>query len=334
MNYEIVYEKLIEKARKRNKINEYFEIHHIIPLSMGGSNDESNLVKLTLREHYFAHELLVEMYPECKELSCALWIMTITTLGSLEKAKIGEYDKRKNRAFHFIEEKGKNIRISSREYRYARSKYRDTKLGKVYTSDERKNVSNGTKKAMQDKDVINKCISGSKGCHYYRNKIDGTVHKWFPGDEDIDLTIYEWGRGPMSEKQKEKIGELSKLSKKYYIIPNVNSKYTAYEDFVKKVPEDWEEKWTNESNSKLRKIIISAVREFNINTSFKYDGKIIFRIPNRSKNFKIITPSLYVVCNDIISKWREKDISVELSKEIEVNIEEILRLNKEYMNIF
>jgi len=35
-----------------------YEEHHILPKSMGGSNDKSNLVKLPVRHHYIAHLLL------------------------------------------------------------------------------------------------------------------------------------------------------------------------------------------------------------------------------------------------------------------------------------
>ena len=37
------------------------EIHHIIPKSLGGSNEKENLVCLTIREHYIAHLLLIKM---------------------------------------------------------------------------------------------------------------------------------------------------------------------------------------------------------------------------------------------------------------------------------
>lgn len=57
MNYEKIYYNLIEKAKNKN-IEGYFEKHHIIPKSLGGSNDKSNIVKLTPREHYIAHRLL------------------------------------------------------------------------------------------------------------------------------------------------------------------------------------------------------------------------------------------------------------------------------------
>jgi hypothetical protein len=39
----------------------YFEKHHILPKSLGGSNDHSNLIALTVREHYICHLLLVKM---------------------------------------------------------------------------------------------------------------------------------------------------------------------------------------------------------------------------------------------------------------------------------
>lgn len=44
--------------------NEYGENHHIIPRSEGGSDDASNKVKLTAREHYIAHLLLAKIYDD------------------------------------------------------------------------------------------------------------------------------------------------------------------------------------------------------------------------------------------------------------------------------
>ena len=62
MDYAKHYNKLIARAQNR-QITGYVEKHHIIPSCMGGSNDKSNLVKLTAEEHYVAHQLLVKMYP-------------------------------------------------------------------------------------------------------------------------------------------------------------------------------------------------------------------------------------------------------------------------------
>ncbi len=59
--YKRIYDSIIEKARNREVIDGYSEIHHVIPRSIGGSDDISNLVNLTAREHCVCHLLLVRM---------------------------------------------------------------------------------------------------------------------------------------------------------------------------------------------------------------------------------------------------------------------------------
>lgn len=39
----------------------YTELHHIIPRSMGGSDEASNLVRVTAKQHFVLHRLLVKM---------------------------------------------------------------------------------------------------------------------------------------------------------------------------------------------------------------------------------------------------------------------------------
>lgn len=65
MNYLRIYNMLIEK-RKNDPANKYgySEKHHIIPSSLGGSDDEFNMVHLTAREHFIAHCLLYEIYKD------------------------------------------------------------------------------------------------------------------------------------------------------------------------------------------------------------------------------------------------------------------------------
>jgi len=74
MNYLKVYDALISKAKKRTGCNEYQEIHHIMPKSMGGSNESNNLVSLTSREHFIAHVLLAHIFNN-NQMSSALIIM-------------------------------------------------------------------------------------------------------------------------------------------------------------------------------------------------------------------------------------------------------------------
>lgn len=54
------YYAIIESA-KATTHDCYTEFHHIIPRSLGGSNAKSNLVRLTARQHFVCHLLLVKM---------------------------------------------------------------------------------------------------------------------------------------------------------------------------------------------------------------------------------------------------------------------------------
>ena len=58
--YSKTYFAITSNAKQRSTEG-YSELHHIIPQSMGGSNDKENLVELTAREHFICHWLLVKM---------------------------------------------------------------------------------------------------------------------------------------------------------------------------------------------------------------------------------------------------------------------------------
>jgi len=61
VNYSSIYKKLIE-FRKNNFPIGYIEKHHILPKSLGGTDDEDNVVSLSGREHYIVHLLLAKIY--------------------------------------------------------------------------------------------------------------------------------------------------------------------------------------------------------------------------------------------------------------------------------
>jgi hypothetical protein len=62
MNYFLIYQRLIAKAKERTCPEGYIEKHHILPRALGGSDDSSNLVVLTSREHFIAHALLAKLH--------------------------------------------------------------------------------------------------------------------------------------------------------------------------------------------------------------------------------------------------------------------------------
>ncbi len=76
MNYQNIYNSLIEKAKSRPAIQPK-ERHHIIPRCMGGNDDAVNLIDLTPEEHYTAHLLLVKIYPNNHKLIYAANMMTV-----------------------------------------------------------------------------------------------------------------------------------------------------------------------------------------------------------------------------------------------------------------
>ena len=76
MNYQLYYDRIINSAWKRPEpMPANREIHHIIPKSLGGSDDPSNLVALTHREHCVAHKLLTKIYPDSPEMKRAFNFM-------------------------------------------------------------------------------------------------------------------------------------------------------------------------------------------------------------------------------------------------------------------
>lgn len=109
MNHKRVYKELIERSKNR-VLTGYTEKHHIIPKSLGGSDEEVNLVKLTAREHFIAHLLLTEIYPESDALRYAVWAMA-----NLQRNK---YQLR-------------NYKVSARLYERLKSHYLKMKENKI-----------------------------------------------------------------------------------------------------------------------------------------------------------------------------------------------------------
>lgn len=63
MDYQRIYNAFIadRRARRAKKLG-YTERHHILPRSLGGGDEPSNLIRLTARDHYFAHCLLAKIH--------------------------------------------------------------------------------------------------------------------------------------------------------------------------------------------------------------------------------------------------------------------------------
>jgi hypothetical protein len=58
--YTTWYNKIIDRASTR-LLTTYYERHHIIPKSLGGTDLKENIAELTAHEHYVCHKLLTKM---------------------------------------------------------------------------------------------------------------------------------------------------------------------------------------------------------------------------------------------------------------------------------
>jgi len=76
VNYQKCHDALVDIGRQRGtRQRPGFELHHVIPSCMGGSDDESNKALLTYREHFVLHRILTKLHPSHSGLHCAVWRM-------------------------------------------------------------------------------------------------------------------------------------------------------------------------------------------------------------------------------------------------------------------
>jgi hypothetical protein len=154
MNYTSIYNSLIESAKTRT-LNEYTESHHIVPKCMGGTDDASNLVDLTPKEHYIAHHLLTKMYPNEASLKVAFAMMCYT----------------------------RDVYVPPRVYESARQAHSDWMSSRTVTEETRRKMSESAKarctpewRARHSKAVSNS-VSGEKNPFYGKTHSEESKRK-------------------------------------------------------------------------------------------------------------------------------------------------------------
>lgn len=134
MNYSQIYFKIIEN-RKNNPYSGYVEQHHILPKSLGGLDNQDNLINLTAKEHFICHLLLTKIYSE----------------------KTPEYYKM-IKAFMMMltcKSNNQNRAINSKKYEYLRIKFSEAQ--KISQSGIR-NSQFGKKKTEEQKEKIRQSV--------------------------------------------------------------------------------------------------------------------------------------------------------------------------------
>ena len=105
--YTTWYYNIINAASQR-AVEGYVERHHIIPKCLGGSNQKSNIVALTAKEHYICHQLLVRMVVKEHKSRMALAATSMWRKGNNQqrdyKKSSRSYDRLKKQASEFLSE--------------------------------------------------------------------------------------------------------------------------------------------------------------------------------------------------------------------------------------
>jgi len=123
MNYKRIYNEIIENAisqnRERNE-ETYYESHHILPKSLGGSDDNDNLVLLTGREHFLCHWLLYRMNNGDAKMKMghAFFMMTISSKDQKRNtSRLYEYAKIAKSKATSLQFKGKSLTEKQKQRR-------------------------------------------------------------------------------------------------------------------------------------------------------------------------------------------------------------------------
>lgn len=155
---------------KKSQLTGYFEKHHIIPKSMGGSNIKENTVFLSAEDHFKCHKLLIKMVISDKDrgkMWSSLWRM------------MNKQSRNQNRDFTFTDQEYATARMKHAE------EHRNRMLGdnnpfknKKHTDETKKRMSESKKgKTWEDIYGIEGAAAKKRKTSVSASKPHGPQHK-------------------------------------------------------------------------------------------------------------------------------------------------------------
>lgn len=163
--YTAWYFSIISFAQAR-QLASRVEKHHIVPKSLGGSNDTENLVNLTAREHFICHWLLTKMVVgnDKRKMDYAFWRMVNTkNCPTRHKVTSRVYElARKSVRKHMV---GKTVSDETKQkLREARAKQDNSHLvGRTITPEWREKLSAANKGKSRSEESRKKQSATMKG---------------------------------------------------------------------------------------------------------------------------------------------------------------------------
>jgi len=176
MNYSIIYENFILDRMEKQDFVGYGEKHHIVPRSLGGTDDKENIIRLAGSDHFFAHRLLAKIHGG--KMLQAINIM-INQYNTLNRFSFG----------HFREEYAKYMR----EFHSGEN---NSFYGKTHDKETRLKIGRNQK-------GTNNANYGKKHIFSEQAKINmSNAHKGNKHSEETKKKMSEWQRGKKKPKVK------------------------------------------------------------------------------------------------------------------------------------
>lgn len=129
------YQKFVG-ALQGQPVDGYCEVHHIVPRSLGGSDDADNLIRLTARQHYVAHWMLSRAMGG----SAARAFFMMSNFGKYGTVNSTTYEKARKEYAKQVSiqmQENPNVPEFTPEHR---EKLRQAKVGKKLSAEHRANV--------------------------------------------------------------------------------------------------------------------------------------------------------------------------------------------------
>jgi hypothetical protein len=186
------YHSIVHHAQAANRVKGegiYYEDHHIIPRSLAGSDDSTNITRLTAREHFLCHLLLTKMMlTKDNQIRMACAFMRFR-----DHSNSRMFERFKSSMVHLF--RGENNHSYGRKWCYDV----ETEEIKYLLPEEFDRLPLGVYQLGLPYQQ-----GGFKGYKWINN---GTRHKMIPRD---DLLEFGWNEGRLNPKTADQMSELSK----------------------------------------------------------------------------------------------------------------------------
>lgn len=159
----------IERIRNRNTDDDrliisydevYTENHHIVPRSLGGTNDNNNLVYLLPEEHLFVHKLRWKIYENINDMLAVRFMINGFNGNTFKKSKCMSITRKIKNSYSFMKQNSYLVRIN----------------GGWQTEDGRKRISEARKGTMPVIDAKTREMIGSVDVNHDNVKNGKWVH--------------------------------------------------------------------------------------------------------------------------------------------------------------